>query len=115
MRRNHAVLLSSALFAAVAGACREHAAPPPALTPVRVQAAAPAQGASALRYAATLQPVTQVNVAFKVGRYVESVVQMRGIDGARRDTQEGDRITRDAVLGFWEARSSSEQAAGTGD
>jgi len=98
MRRNHAVLLSSALFAAVAGACRDRESPPPVLTPVRVQAAAPAQGASALRYAASLQPVTQVNVAFKVGGYIESIAQVPGIDGARRDIQEGDRIGRDTVL-----------------
>lgn len=98
MRRNHAVLLGSALFAAVAGACRDRELPPPVLTPVRVQAAAPAQGTSALRYAASLQPVTQVNVAFKVGGYIESVAQVRGIGGSRRDLQEGDRIARDSVL-----------------
>jgi RND family efflux transporter MFP subunit len=98
MRRNHSVLLSSALFAAALGACRDTAQPPPTLTPVRVQAVAPAEGASALRYAATLQPVTQVNVSFKVGGYVERILQVRGVGGAPRDVQEGDRVARDAVL-----------------
>ncbi|MCG6875483.1 MAG: efflux RND transporter periplasmic adaptor subunit [Betaproteobacteria bacterium] len=98
MLRNHAVLLGSALVAALAGACRDTASPPPALTPVRVQAAASAQGASALRYAATLQPVTQVNVSFKVGGYIESILQVRGVGGQPRDVQEGDRVARDAVL-----------------
>jgi multidrug efflux system membrane fusion protein len=63
-----------------------------------VQAAASAQGASALRYAATLQPVTQVNVSFKVGGYIESILQVRGVGGQPRDVQEGDRVARDAVL-----------------
>lgn len=98
MRRSHAVLLSGALFAAMTAACRDAATPPPTLTPVRVQAAAPAEGASALRYAATLQPVTQVNVSFKVGGYIESIRQVRGAGDVMRDTQEGDRVARDTVL-----------------
>jgi len=98
MRPNHAVLLGSALLGVLVGACRDTADPPRTLTPVRVQAAAPAEDASVLRYAATLQPATQVNVAFKVGGYIESVRQVRGLGRAQRDLQEGDRVTRGTVL-----------------
>jgi RND family efflux transporter MFP subunit len=98
MQRSHAVLLCSVLITIGVGACRDAAPPPPTLTPVRVQTAAPAQGVGALRYAATLQPVTQVNVAFKVGGYVERLLQVRGVGGVSRDVQEGDRVARDAVL-----------------
>jgi RND family efflux transporter MFP subunit len=99
MRRNHAVLLCGALsFTVIAGACRDTAAPPPTLTPVRTQAATPAAGMTALRYAATLQPVSQVNVAFKVGGYVETIRQVRGVRDATRLVQEGDRVVRGTVL-----------------
>ncbi len=97
MRRNHAVLLSVALLVAVS-ACRDAGQPPPSITPVRVQAAEAAQASSALRYSATLQPVTQVNVAFKVGGYIESVRQVRGVGGASRLLQEGDLVARGTVL-----------------
>jgi RND family efflux transporter MFP subunit len=65
---------------------------------MRVQTAAPAQDAGARRYAATLAPVTQVNVAFKVGGYIESILQVRGVGGARRDVQEGDQVARGTEL-----------------
>jgi len=98
MRRNHAVLFGLALFAAALGACRDTSRPPPMLTPVRVQAAETPLVASALRYSATLQPVTQVNVAFKVGGYIESVHRVRDPGGSTRLLQEGDRVARDTVL-----------------
>lgn len=98
MRRDHAALLGGALFAMVLSACREAAPPAPVVTPVRVQAAEMAHGSGALRYAASLQPVTQLNVAFKVGGYIESIRQVRGLGGSSRIIQEGDRVARGTVL-----------------
>jgi RND family efflux transporter MFP subunit len=98
MRWTRAVLLSGVILAAALSACRDTDHPAPAVTPVRVQAAAPAAGTRALRYAATLQPVIQINLAFKVGGYIDSVRQVRGLGGARRDIQQGDRVARGAVL-----------------
>jgi RND family efflux transporter MFP subunit len=98
VRRGHGVVCSSIVLAALVGACRDAAPPAPAAVPVRVQAAEPAPGTNALRYAATLQPVTQVNVAFKVGGYIERIRQVRGVGGTLRDVQEGDRVTRGTVL-----------------
>jgi RND family efflux transporter MFP subunit len=98
MRRNHATLLTGTLIALTVGACHDASPPPPVVTPVRVQAAEPAQGAIALQYAASLQPVTQLNVAFKVGGYIESIREVRGGGGAPRILQEGDRVARGTVL-----------------
>jgi multidrug efflux system membrane fusion protein len=39
-----------------------------------------------------------VELAFKVGGYVDALEQVRGVDGRMRDLQEGDRISTGAVL-----------------
>lgn len=67
--------------------------------PVKVAAVAmnPAGGGEQ-RYSASIIPRTQVELAFKVGGYVDALQQVRGVDGKTRDLQEGDRITTGAVL-----------------
>ncbi|MCW5967009.1 MAG: efflux RND transporter periplasmic adaptor subunit [Blastocatellales bacterium] len=67
--------------------------------PVRVAAVElNAAGGSEQRYSAAIIPGTQVELAFKVGGYVDAIEQVRGVDGKMRDLQEGDRITAGAVL-----------------
>ena len=53
---------------------------------------------SGARYSATIIPRTQVELAFKVDGYVESLQKVRGVDGQMRDLQEGDAIVAGAVL-----------------
>src|SRR5258706_7440496 len=53
---------------------------------------------SGARYSATIIPRTQVELAFKVDGYVETLQKVRGIDGQMRDLQEGDPIVAGAVL-----------------
>ncbi len=55
-------------------------------------------GGGGARYSATIIPRTEVELAFKVGGYVDALQQVRGVDGRMRDLQEGDRITAGAVL-----------------
>lgn len=57
-----------------------------------------AAGGVGQRYSATITPRTQVELAFKVGGYVDAIQQVRGVDGRLRDLQEGDRITAGAAL-----------------
>lgn len=57
-----------------------------------------AAGGGEQRYSATIIPRTEVELAFKVGGYVDAIQQVRGVDGRMRDLQEGDRITAGAVL-----------------
>src|SRR6266478_74681 len=53
---------------------------------------------SGARYSATIIPRTQVELAFKVDGYVETLQKVRGVDGQLRDLQEGDAIVAGAVL-----------------
>lgn len=67
--------------------------------PVKVAAVElSASGGREQRYSATIIPRTQVELAFKVGGYVDAIQQVRGVDGRMRDLQEGDRITAGAAL-----------------
>lgn len=69
------------------------------LVPVKVAAVElNAGGGAEQRYSATIIPRTEVELAFKVGGYVDAIGQARGVDGRLRDLQEGDRITAGAVL-----------------
>lgn len=69
------------------------------VVPVKVAAVElNAAGSGEQRYSATIIPRTQVELAFKVGGYVDAIQQVRGVDGKMRDLQEGDRITTGTTL-----------------
>ncbi len=61
--------------------------------PVTVQTAATATGAVGGAYSANIVADTQVDVAFKVNGYVQSILQMKGADGKPRNVQAGDSVT----------------------
>ena len=79
--------------------CREHtvaADQSPLSVKIRaVESRLPSNGA---RYSAIITPQTQVEMAFKVGGYIEQILQVRGLDGRMRDLQEGDSVARGTVL-----------------
>jgi len=66
--------------------------------PVKIAAVEMNSGGSGSRYSATIIPRTEVELAFKVGGYVDALQQVRGVDGKMRDVQEGDRVSAGAVL-----------------
>ena len=66
--------------------------------PVTVQAAAVASGGASGAYSANIIADTQVDVAFKVNGYVQSILQVKGADGKPRNVQAGDAVTAGAVL-----------------
>lgn len=71
-------------------------ATPPAgksLAAVRVRAVERTAARSATRYSATINPASRVDMAFKVGGYVQRVATVRGVDGKLRLIQEGDHVT----------------------
>lgn len=69
------------------------------VVPVKVAAVElSAAGGGEQRYSATIIPRTEVELAFKVGGYVDAIQQLRGVDGRMRDLQEGDRITAGTTL-----------------
>lgn len=68
------------------------------VTPVRVEKAAFQDENAALRYTATVNPYSQVDLDFKVDGYVMEILQVEGADGRPRDIQEGDYVTKDMPL-----------------
>jgi RND family efflux transporter MFP subunit len=82
---------------AVLGACQSKQAEK-APVPVKIAAVELKATSSETRYSATIIPRTQVDLAFKVGGYVNALSRVRGVDGKMRDIQEGDRISAGMVL-----------------
>jgi RND family efflux transporter MFP subunit len=86
--------------------------PPPSPTAIRVERVAEAHGAAMLQYVATLQPITQIDLAFRVGGYVAEIgregktvatgAAARGKGRERADTrrmlQSGDHVEKNTVL-----------------
>jgi len=82
---------------AIAGCGHKEAAAPESI-PVTVQTVAMASGATGGAYSANIIADTQVDVAFKVNGYVQSILQVKGAGGKLRNVQAGDAVTAGAVL-----------------
>lgn len=82
---------------AISGCGHKEEAAPESI-PVTVQAAAVASGVVGGAYSANIVADTQVDVAFKVNGYVQSILQMKGADGKPRNVQAGDSVTTGTVL-----------------
>lgn len=83
----------AAMSAAVAAACHGSEPYQKPLTPVRVQTVAAGVAAPGVRYSASVEPNTRVDLAFKAGGYIQSLARTNG-----REIQDGDRVTRGMVL-----------------
>src|SRR5277367_619912 len=77
--------------------CRDEAKYPIALTPVRVQAVETYHGAQAETYSGNIEPLTRVDVVFRLGGYVEEILNVQS-DGRARLVQEGDSVAKGTVL-----------------
>ena len=97
-RAINAVAVASSLFLmTIVGGCG-HKETEKRVMPVRVAAVELNAASTEARYSATIIPRTQVELAFKVGGYVDALRKVRGVDGKMRDIQEGDRISTGTVL-----------------
>jgi RND family efflux transporter MFP subunit len=81
------------VVAIVAAGCGGEAPAPKALTAVRVKSVERSSGRNGNRYSANIEPASRVDLAFKVGGYVQRVAQVKATDGKRRLVQEGDHVT----------------------
>ena len=86
------------LLPALAGCAAKEAPSRTAALPVTIAEVAATTDAGGLRYSATVNPDVQVDAAFKVGGYVEQILQVRGVDGRTRNAQDGDYVRRGTVL-----------------
>ncbi len=68
------------------------------LTPVRLAAVELYRPAGGQRYSASILPNRQVNLAFKVNGFVESLDQVRGADGRTRSVDMGDVVKAGTAL-----------------
>ena len=90
-------LVSTVFVVALLSSCggKPPVAPP---KPVRTKPVELLANTSTLRYSANIGPTTQLELAFKVGGYVSSIQQIRGVDGQLRYLQGGDVVRKGAVL-----------------
>jgi multidrug efflux pump subunit AcrA (membrane-fusion protein) len=91
------VVVQLIIAIAICGCGHKEEAAPDSI-PVTVQAAAVASGVVGGAYSANIVADTQVDVAFKVNGYVQSILQMKGADGKPRNVQAGDSVTTGTVL-----------------
>lgn len=101
-------------------ACGRSAPPAEPPTAVRIATVGRAGAPADARFSAEIQPATRVDVAFKVGGYVESIAKVRDVDGHPRIIQEGDPVregmelarlrTTDYAQKLTEARAALAQA-----
>src|SRR4030095_11118167 len=97
-RAINAFAVTSSLFLTTIVAGCGHKEAEKRVAPVKVAAVELNATSSETRYSATIIPRTQVDLAFKVGGYVDALRRVRGVDGKMRDIQEGDRISAGMVL-----------------
>jgi RND family efflux transporter MFP subunit len=94
-----AVLIGLICLSDLSAGCRQSAAVAAApLTPVGVSAIGTHDVGNRTPYSAGIVPYSQVDLSFKSGGYVESILQVRGADGRLRNIQEGDWVARGTVL-----------------
>jgi RND family efflux transporter MFP subunit len=114
MTRIHIAVASTALFsiALSVGCSAEHAAvPAPSAIPVKVKPVTRTADVALLRYSGSIEPAARVDMAFRVGGYVEVLGQVKGSDGKPRNFEEGDFIKRGTVLAKIRAADYSQKVA----
>lgn len=65
---------------------------------VRVKAVEVHSSASRVRYSASIRPAAQVDIAFKVSGYIDSIAQQKDAAGQWRHLQAGDVVRKGTVL-----------------
>jgi RND family efflux transporter MFP subunit len=90
--------IAMAVAVVVAPACNHGRGDEQPARPVRVETIQRVAATGGLRYSASIQPYEQVALAFKVGGYVEAILQRPGVDGRPRNAQQGDVVTRGTLL-----------------
>lgn len=92
-------------------ACSKHEERVAQPTPVTVWTVANTASENGLRYSANIKPDVQVDLAFKASGYVEEIFQVTGVDGRRRNVQEGDFIKKGTVLARVRANEYRDRVA----
>src|SRR5262245_55151433 len=97
MKKNDFIAIWLFIATAAVAGCKAHSAEKPP-TPVKVRAIETISSAAGVRYSASITAQTQVDLAFNVGGYVDSIHQIRAFDGRMRNVQEADLVPKGTVL-----------------
>jgi multidrug efflux system membrane fusion protein len=100
MRREirNVALVGASLLATAACKPHETAAPERAPIPVKVETVRALGSDAVARYSGVIEPAAQVDMAFRVGGYVETLGQAPDAAGARRVLDKGDFVRKGSVL-----------------
>lgn len=90
-------LLSLSLVLVFVG-CHPQDKPRATPTAVKVVKAQRPEGTLSNRYSASIDAATRVDLAFKVGGYVDRIARVKGVDGRLRLIQEGDLVGQNQEL-----------------
>ena len=97
MRREIAAGALPAAVLFLAG-CTKPSVPEPVVQTVTAGVAEQIQPDVPERYSASIEPLAQVDLAFKSGGIIEQIHQVRGADGRMRNVEAGDRVSADTQL-----------------
>lgn len=90
---NWTLLASGVGLSALLWGCHERTADQgPRATAVKVATVDRAEPGAATRYSAQIEPATRVDLAFRVGGYVDTIARVPGVDHKLRILQEGDTV-----------------------
>ena len=94
-------------------ACSTHEAPrsAPRPVPVKVEPVTPAADVTLARYSGSIEPSARVDMAFRVGGYVDRLGQVRGDDGTLRAVAEGDVVERGMLLARIRSQDYAQKVA----
>jgi multidrug efflux system membrane fusion protein len=96
--RSIKLLALGTIVALLQTGCGKDADHEPQLLSVRAQVVEDSREAGGVRYSAEIRPDVQIDLAFKVGGYIDQILQVRGADGRTRNVQEGDYVRRGTML-----------------
>jgi RND family efflux transporter MFP subunit len=99
------------LVLAITGACGSREPPQPPPLPVTAYAVTGTTAGGQVRYSASIRADVQVDVAFRVAGYVESILQVRGADGRMRNVQDGDFVQEGTALAQLRTTEYRDQVA----
>jgi RND family efflux transporter MFP subunit len=113
MNHLHHAVAATAFSICLAFGCSPHreSAQSKGPIPVKVKAVTTLDAVALARYSGSLEPAARVDMAFRVGGYVELIGQVVGDNGRLRTLEEGDSVKKGTVLARIRSADYSQKVA----
>jgi RND family efflux transporter MFP subunit len=98
MKTRTTLKVASLLFISLMLGCSQTHTEVKAPKPVKVKTVETHSSENSVRYSASIRPATQVDMAFKVGGYIDAIAQQKDSAGQWRNLQAGDIVRKGTVL-----------------